>query len=88
MFLVRVFHHTAYAWGLGAPDIVPMFSDSLSQDRMTALMYDPDREDFTADANYLDTWVFDHWLQDVLHNQSGTTLFFSLSSHSEQCTTS
>jgi phosphatidylinositol glycan class N len=59
-----VLNRTRRCWGLGSPDIVSMFADSVPQ--MTEFVYDADKEDFAQDANHLDSWVFDTWRDRVL----------------------
>lgn len=70
-----VFNHTRHSWGLGSPDIVPMFADSVvPREKMTSYTYNADDEDFSEDASYLDRWVFDVWEKRVLNNESAREL--------------
>jgi phosphatidylinositol glycan class N len=62
-----IFNRSLRAWGLGSPDIVPMFSESVPQ--MDAFVYNADAEVFDGDSNGLDSWVFDKWLL-LLKNES------------------
>ena len=67
-----IFNHTYHSFGLGSPDIVPMFGDGLPPKRMTVHCYGAEQEDFAAAdaAATLDSWVFDRWQSAVLNNES------------------
>eukprot|EP00951_Prasinocladus_malaysianus_P001401 scaffold9595_cov27-Prasinocladus_malaysianus.AAC.2 len=72
-----VFNHTAFAYGLGSPDVVPMFSGHGSYRHQE---YDADLEDFgLPDLSFLDTWVFDK-LSELLDEADGTDTTGPLSS--------
>ncbi|CAD7698334.1 unnamed protein product [Ostreobium quekettii] len=52
-----IFNHTLGSWGLGAPDVVPIFE---GHGPYAYDAYPPDFEDFSADdLTTLDAWVFD-----------------------------
>ena len=65
------FNHSTHSWAWGSPDIIPMFSDSISH--MTADTYPPDFEDFGREGSHMDTWVFErlqNLLQDSKHDRN------------------
>ncbi|KAJ9298193.1 hypothetical protein DTO271G3_3798 [Paecilomyces variotii] len=54
-----VFNRSRHTWSWGSPDILPMFKEGAVPGRVDAEMYSEEAEDFSMDATYLDTWVFD-----------------------------
>ena len=54
-----VFNRSRHTWSWGSPDILPMFKEGATVDRVDAECYGEEFEDFTKDATQLDTWVFD-----------------------------
>ncbi|BGP44907.1 Glycosyl phosphatidyl inositol anchor synthesis [Rhodotorula kratochvilovae] len=65
-----VFNQSSSAFTFGSPDILPMFKLGASDpDRVLAVSYDEEAEDFTADAVHLDLWVLDQ-LRVLLRNAS------------------
>jgi phosphatidylinositol glycan class N len=69
-----LFNHTSHAFVLGS-DIVPMFGEGIPADRLTMLTYDRAAERaMAADATVsLNEWVFDHWTDNILANESLTS---------------
>ncbi|ORZ24376.1 Phosphatidylinositolglycan class N-domain-containing protein [Absidia repens] len=56
-----VFNQSRHTWSFGSPDILPMFQHGASDaKRVDAFTYPHEFEEFSGDASYLDTWVFDH----------------------------
>ncbi|TVY83862.1 GPI ethanolamine phosphate transferase [Lachnellula suecica] len=54
-----VFNRSRHTWSWGSPDILPMFQLGAEPGRVDADSYDADFEDFSLNAEHLDTWVFD-----------------------------
>ena len=54
-----VFNRSRHTWSWGSPDILPMFKEGAVPGRIYADTYSEEAEDFTIDATYLDTWVFE-----------------------------
>ena len=54
-----VFNRSRHTWSWGSPDILPMFKEGAVPGRIYADMYSEEVEDYTLDATYLDTWVFE-----------------------------
>ena len=54
-----VFNRSRHTWSWGSPDILPMFKEGAVPGRIYADTYSEEAEDFSTDATYLDTWVFE-----------------------------
>ncbi len=55
-----VFNRSRHTWSWGSPDILPMFAQGATHNKVDAIMYDAAWEDFAdSDASKLDSWVFD-----------------------------
>jgi phosphatidylinositol glycan class N len=54
-----VFNRSRHTWSWGSPDILPMFQLGAVPGRVDADSYGSEEEDFSREASYLDTWVFD-----------------------------
>jgi phosphatidylinositol glycan class N len=55
-----LFNESRWTWSFGSPDILPMFARGASEkDKVTMFMYEAHEEDFSKDASWLDTWVFE-----------------------------
>lgn len=54
-----VFNRSRHTWSWGSPDILPMFKEGAVPGRIYADTYSEEIEDYTLDATYLDTWVFE-----------------------------
>ncbi|RUP42936.1 alkaline-phosphatase-like protein [Jimgerdemannia flammicorona] len=63
-----VFNQSEHTWSFGSPDILPMFQHGASDpSRVETFMYGAHAEDFSSDATFLDTFVFDH-VTDLFRN--------------------
>ncbi|KAI6030169.1 Phosphatidylinositolglycan class N-domain-containing protein [Pisolithus marmoratus] len=54
-----VFNQSSRTFSFGSPDILPMFAQGASPDKVLTWCYDEEAEDFTKDATALDNWVLD-----------------------------
>ncbi|KAI9028591.1 Phosphatidylinositolglycan class N-domain-containing protein [Hyaloraphidium curvatum] len=65
-----VFNRSSHTWSFGSPDILPMFAHGASpKDKVDMFMYEDEDEDFSKDASWLDTWVFDK-VEELFRNAS------------------
>ncbi|KAI6039441.1 Phosphatidylinositolglycan class N-domain-containing protein [Pisolithus marmoratus] len=67
-----VFNQSSRTFSFGSPDILPMFAQGASPDKVLTWCYDEEAEDFTKDATALDNWVLDK-LRALFQNASTDT---------------
>ena len=62
-----VFNQSSHTFSFGSPDILLMFAQGATPDRIDAWCYHQDQVDYTKDATALDLWVLDQ-LRILFHN--------------------
>ncbi|KAK7059142.1 Glycosyl phosphatidyl inositol anchor synthesis [Paramarasmius palmivorus] len=56
-----IFNQSSHTFAFGSPDIIPMFQQGATPDKVKGWTYNEEDEDFTKDATALDTWVLDNF---------------------------